>query len=180
VFQNWPILLEEPWRISNADESGKIMSQAQLTSIVQKGQANAHINTSGMREHVTLLANMRADGSCYPPCVIFQAEKLPANILQGSVEGAGVWGQKSGWMEGDAFHKCVTDFWYPLALVRGDIDAINVLLLLVDGHRTHVLKKTIEWAWSTTFSSLCLTFTALTSASPSTSASSGCCGITFD
>jgi hypothetical protein len=145
VLKEHLILLKEPWQISNADESGRMLDVFQRLGIFEKRQKSAHTIVSGNREHCTLLAHIKADGTAYPPCFIFQGKKLPVNCLKNAPPGAGAWCQENAWMDSPAFYHHMTDFYYLLALKEGEISAQKPLLLILDGHKTHVTLDMIEF-----------------------------------
>jgi hypothetical protein len=147
-FEEHPILLEEPWRVSNLDESGRSLDVFQRQGIFEKGQQSAHTLVSGNREHCTLVAHIKADGTAYPPNFIFKGRRLPVNCLINAPPGAMAWCQDNAWMDSDAFYRYLIEFYYPAALKEGEISASKPLLLFVDGHKTHVTSEVIDFGLS--------------------------------
>lgn len=128
------------------DEIGTSLDLSKTTGIVEKGQRDARIQVSGNREHCTMLAHIKADGTAYPPCLIFKGKKVQADILAEAPEGVTVWCQKNAWMEGDAFHEYITENWYPKVSQEVNISEAEPVVLIYDGHKSHIKTETIEFA----------------------------------
>jgi hypothetical protein len=145
IFKEHPIMLQEPSRVSNLDESGRLLDVFQRTGIFEKGQQSAHSCVTGNREHCSLLAHIKADRTAFPPCFIFQGKILAVGVLDGAPPGAGAWCQDNAWMDSPAFLRYLKEFYYPLAIKEGKVSAKKPLLLIFDGQKTHVTSEVIEF-----------------------------------
>lgn len=137
-------LENKPNQIYNLDESGFHMDPAKTKVVTEKGQpAHRTIQGSG-RENTTVLACVNAEGKAMPPLVIFEANKFWSTWIgdesQGMIKGTFFGVSPTGWMTSTVFHE-----WF--VLFTKSVKE-RPILLLFDGHLSHLDIKTIEEARS--------------------------------
>ena len=133
-----------PDRIFNVDETGiSIVPKTSPKIIARKGRRQVGGLTAGERgENVTAEICMSAAGTYMPPMLIFPRVKENQELLNDAPPGA--WGEfhKSGYMQTDIFTK-----WFEKFVQFSKATPENKVLLLLDGHVTHVRNlKVIDMA----------------------------------
>lgn len=128
--------------IYNLDESGFNMDPSKSTVVTEKGKPAQRVIQGSGRENTTVLACVNAEGKALPPLVIFEANKFWSTWVgdesKGMIRGTFFGVSPTGWMTSTVFHE-----WFILftQLVKE-----RPILLLFDGHLSHLDIKTIEAA----------------------------------
>ncbi|XP_060556862.1 uncharacterized protein LOC132717417 [Ruditapes philippinarum] len=131
---NDPCLLSDPSRLYNADESGFPLCPKSGRIIAMKGEKNVYNCTSSNKTQITVLACVSAIGHYIKPMIVYPGERVRADILEGFQEAA-IGRSPNGWMESELFLTWITDVFIPFLDER---QVKRPILLLVDGHSTHV------------------------------------------
>ena len=130
-------LREKPSQIFNMDESGFPLSPKPLKGMFEVGTKNAATVTSGDKAQITVLACISAAGYCLPPMVIWDRKILTPELTNGEIPGTIYGLSKSGWIDQELFDKWFTHHFLHYA------PASRPLLLLMDGHSSHLYPQTI-------------------------------------
>ncbi|XP_033761495.1 jerky protein homolog-like [Pecten maximus] len=125
-------LKNKPERIFNADETGMPLDHKPPKIVKVAGQ-DAHTQTSGNKTNITVVACASASGLLIPPQVIFQGKRgMDQTMFQGMPPGTRVCISPNGWIDSELFETWVTEHFLK------HIPAVRPVLLLIDGHSTHV------------------------------------------
>ena len=130
-----PNLLNDPSRIYNADESGFSLCPHKNSKVVGcKGAPVVYHYGNSDKTQMTVMAAVSASGHFITPMIIFPGQRFSYNPLEGFEEAA--FGRsENGWMDSEVF-VC----WLKNVFIPG-VNAHQVkkpILLLIDGHNTHV------------------------------------------
>lgn len=146
-FENLKNTLEEhdfmnnPHLIFNVDEKGLTVNH-QPPLIVASSDFHPQAVTSGKGKTVTVIGGISASGSSIPPFFIFPGKRMNPQLLNGKSPGADGTVSESGWSNLQIFRQYLSSHF--LKYVPGR-EGQKVLLLL-DGHTTHVSVGLCEWA----------------------------------
>lgn len=135
-------LKDKPGRIYNVDEKGLSLNHKPpkiLTGKTYKAQAV----TGGKSQTVTVIGGGNALGHQIPPYFVFPGVRMQPGFLDGATPGVSANMSESGWSNTDIFHDYMQRHLEPLLPPR---DADNKVLILYDGHKSHVSLSLIEWA----------------------------------
>lgn len=92
---------------------------------------------------VTILGAGNAVGATIPPYFIFPGKRMRTELMEGATPGAYGTVSDSGWSNGEIFRKYLQEHF--LSFTQGR-DPLQPILLLYDGHRSHISMELIEWA----------------------------------
>ena len=128
-----------PHQIWNADETGFPHDPSKCRVIGPRGATSYRITSGPGKDNTTVLACASAAGEVFPPLFIFKGKNFQTtwkgqNALQGTMYAC----NESGWMETDIFYTWLQKF--------VSVVTLRPLLLLVDGHVSHVSGKLIKLA----------------------------------
>ncbi|KAJ8310927.1 hypothetical protein KUTeg_012792 [Tegillarca granosa] len=84
-------------------------------------------------------------GGCLPPYFVFKGQGMRQELLDGCSEGTGGTVSESGWSNSDIFQHYL-DIHFPTYIQKRDEN--QPILLLYDGHRSHLSIGLINWAKS--------------------------------
>lgn len=129
-----PTILTDPSRMYNADESGFSLCVKGSKVIGCKGAPVVYSYGNSDKTQLTVMAASSATGHYVPPMIIFPGQRFSYNPLEGFEEAA-LGRSDSGWMDSEVFCNWLTNVFIPA------IDEKKVkkpVLLLIDGHSTHV------------------------------------------
>ena len=143
-------ILSKPMQIYNMDETGISIVHKPSRVIAEYGRRNvwAVISAEKGKTH-TVLACASAAGYSLPPFMIYPRKKMTARLREGSFPGTVFHCSDSGWVTGELFVK-----WFEF-LVR-TIPPQRPVLLILDGHASHVSINVIELARANSIHMLCL------------------------
>jgi len=124
-----------PQNIYNVDETGITTVQGNAGKVLaMKGRRQVGCLTSGERgQLVTVVVCMNVTGSFIPPLFIFPRQRMKAELMDGSPPGSICVCHPSGWMQMDIFGQ-----WFEHFLTTSGASKLNPVLLILDGHSTHV------------------------------------------
>lgn len=139
-------LSDKPWLIYNVDETGFSTNLRGDRIIVKRGerQANRVICGSG-RDMFTVVACGNAAGQHLPLTVLFGAQHLYLNWIEGASRSTHFLTTPTGWMTKDGFFSWFRDVFIP------NVPAVDSrlgrhLILILDGHTSHFSIPLVELA----------------------------------
>lgn len=136
-------LYDKPERIWNLDESSLSIDPRKVKVVGAVNKASSRTISSPGKENTTILLMCNAAGDKAPPLIIYKGKNVwdqwlapPEHEFKGTVYAA----SKKGWMEGDIFKN------YFLKTVVPTVGSERPVLIIYDGHSTHVTIETLEAA----------------------------------
>ena len=135
-------LHDKPERIYNVDEKGLSTSHKAPGVVAAVGTKPSAI-TSSSRVLVTVLGCGNALGYQVPPYFVFPGARMRQELMEDKTPGADGDVSDSGWSNTDIFRGYVENH---LLKYLPERNAKNPVLLLYDGHKSHVNLGIIEWA----------------------------------
>lgn len=144
-------LLSKPMHIYNADETGfSKVHKSRRKVLARRGQKTVWGITSGERGRThTLLVCASASGHAIPPLIIFPRVRLPCSLKVGAPPGTMFATSKKGWINQDIFSSWL-DFFIKC------VPSERPVLLIYDGHASHLSIEVIEKARANEIHFLCL------------------------
>lgn len=133
-------LADKPHLIFNVDEKGLSVDH-RPPYIVASADHSAQAVTSGKGKTVTVLGCGSASGMAIPPYFIFPGKRMNQDLLKGASPGADGTMSETGWSNSEVFRKYL-EFHF-LKFVPGRND--DSILLILDGHRSHVALGLADW-----------------------------------
>jgi DDE superfamily endonuclease/helix-turn-helix, Psq domain len=146
-FQNLQLCLEEhsladkPHLIFNIDEKG-ITTEHKPPSIIGSASHCPPAVTSGRGKTVTLLGCISASGTSLPPFFVFPGKRMNERLLEGKSPGADGTVSETGWSNHAIFRHYIQNHFVKFIPGRGN----QKVLLILDGHKSHVSVGLCEWA----------------------------------
>ncbi|CAC5404762.1 unnamed protein product [Mytilus coruscus] len=131
-------ILKDASRIYNADESGFPQDPKSGKILAAKGSKNMYSTCSADKSQITVLACMSATAHYLPPMLYFQGS-VSVIILEGFTEAL-LGRTKTGWMDSELFYTWVRDH----LLLQWDRKVKRPVILLVDGHTSHISLETAQ------------------------------------
>ena len=132
------------------DETGLSIVHKPGRVISELGRRNVWAITSAEKGKThTVLTCVSASGFVLPPFVVYPRKRITDNLKVGAVPGTSFNCSNSGWVNADLFYKWLSFF----------VDCIppaRPILLLLDGHSSHVTVEAIELARKHNVHMLCL------------------------
>ena len=121
-------------QIWNADESGFLLCPKISRVIAMRNQKHVYSVRSDRNCQITTLAAANALGNAIPPMHnIYPGKRAPrSNLLKGCVDGAHYERSDKGWMTTKLFYGWLANH------VSKQLPPEHPVLLLVDGHSTHI------------------------------------------
>ena len=144
-------LLSKPMYIYNADETGfSKVHKNRRKVLARRGQKTVWGITSGERGRThMLLVCASASGHAIPPLMIFPRVRLPSSLKEGAPPGTMFATSKKGWINQDIFLSWL-DFFIKC------VPSERPMLLVYDGHASHLSIEVIEKARANDISFFCL------------------------
>ncbi|CAG2209355.1 unnamed protein product [Mytilus edulis] len=125
----------------NVDEKGITLNH-KPPNVVSGIECTTSSVTSGRSSTTTILGCGSASGFAVPPYFVFEGKRMNNELMNGATPGAVGAVSDSGWSNTNIFRQYLTDHFLKYIPGRNND---NVLLLL-DGHKSHVAVDIIEWA----------------------------------
>lgn len=135
-------LSSRPQSIYNVDEKG-IQQNFKPPSVVSDVDSMPSVIMSERSATTTILGCGNALGQHIPPYFIFAGARMRQELLEGCTHGADGTVSQSGWSNGEIFKKYLEDHFLKFSTPRS---AEKPLLLMYDGHRSHISPDIIDWA----------------------------------
>ncbi|CAF1539086.1 unnamed protein product [Adineta ricciae] len=146
-------LFNKPEQIFNCDESGFRDDPGKKNVVVSRDTKYANkVHGGSGKDRTTVLLTISASGICFPPYVIYKARPLhdiwcPRNAIRGTVYNC----TDSGWINEETFFDYLKNMLIPLTK-----NIPHPLLLIFDGHTSHLSLKTARLATGHQIHLLCL------------------------
>ena len=122
----------------NADESGFSLCPKTGKVLAQKGASDVYSLTCSGKDQITTLCAGSASGALIPPMHIFAGQRFAYNPLEGGVPGAYFGKSKNGWIDSELFYGWLANHFATHVKVRP-------VILLIDGHRSHINLETSRY-----------------------------------
>ena len=126
-------LKDRPGRIYNIDEKGLYTSPSPLAIAV----------TSGSRLLVTVIRCGNALGQSVPPFFVFPGARMKPELLEGATPGTDGTVTETGWSNSVVFRRYIEQHLLKYLPKRSPD---NPVLVLYDGHMSHINLGLIDWA----------------------------------
>ena len=134
-------LQEKPQSIYNIDEKG-INTETRPPYVVAGKHYQPQMVMAERSKLVTVIGAGNALGSSIPPFFVFPGQRMLPDLMEGKTVGAEGTVTKSGWSNSDVFRTYMKEHF--LKFVQGRNG--EPILVLYDGHRSHIGIDLIEWA----------------------------------
>ncbi|XP_053376521.1 uncharacterized protein LOC128547554 [Mercenaria mercenaria] len=138
-------------QIYNVDETGMNTVHQPAKVIGQKGKKNIHSKTSGDRgENVTAVVCASASGHFIPPMIIFKGQRLNKGIVSNAPTNTLFATSKSSFIDRELFQD-----WFENHFLKY-LPSTRPVLLILDGHTSHIGLRTLTLAKENKIEILCL------------------------
>lgn len=134
-------LTDKPHMIFNVDEKG-ISQDHTPPQVISGTLVHPPAVTSGKSSTVTILGCGSASGMAVPPYFVFPGKRMISDLLQGATPGADGCVSDSGWSNSEVFRNYLEHHFMKFVPTHSD----QKILLLLDGHKSHVSVGLVEWA----------------------------------
>ena len=134
-------LLDKPHLIFNMDEKGISVNHKPPCVVASSDHCPPAV-TSGKGKNVTLLGCGSASGASIPPYFVFPGKRMLPELLDGATGGANGTVSETGWSNSAVFRTYLETHFVKFMPGRGD----QKVLLLLDGHKSHVSIGLADWA----------------------------------
>lgn len=144
-------LIVKPSQIYNADETGVTIVHKPSKVVAQLGRRNVPSLTSAEKGKThTVLACVSANGQVLPPFMIYPRKRpVPEKMREGAYPNTIFQVSENGWITKDLFFEWLKQFVQMIPPLRP-------VLLILDGHGSHITIDVIEYARSNEIHLLCL------------------------
>ena len=134
-------LTNRPERIFNVDENG-LSTSHKPPAVVTRVTLKPPAITSGSRQTVTVIGCGNGLGKSTPPFFIFPGSRMRQELLEGGCPGVNGDVTLSGWSSSAMFKKYIEEHLLKYSPQRS---AGNPVLIMYDGHRSHININLINW-----------------------------------
>lgn len=135
-------LRDKPHCIYNIDEKG-VNFQHSPPKVVSDSVSKPPAITSDRSNTITIIGAGNARGTQIPPFLVFPGALMRQELLEGCTDGSDGTVSASGWSNTDIFMQYLQDNF--IHYVQGLSDD-QPILVIHDGHKSHVSPSVIEWA----------------------------------
>ncbi|XP_053383877.1 uncharacterized protein LOC128550038 [Mercenaria mercenaria] len=135
-------LKDKPSHILNIDEKG-LNLEHKPPKIVAGAHYKTQAVTAGRSKTVTVIGGGNALGQQIPPFFIFPGARMQPALMEGAAPEADGTVSESGWSNTEIFGKYMKEHVEPLLPARNNDSPV---LILYDGHKSHVSLGLVEWA----------------------------------
>lgn len=143
-------ILTKPMQIYNVDEVGISVVHKPGKVITEMGRKCVWSVTSAEKgKNHTILACVSASGFVLPPFMIYPRKRIKENIKEGAFPGTSFHCSNKGWVNSELYLD-----WFKFFLAN--IPPARPILLIEDGHSSHISIEVIELARSNNVYLLCL------------------------
>ncbi|XP_052258935.1 uncharacterized protein LOC127863447 [Dreissena polymorpha] len=136
-------LTDKPHLIYNIDETG-IQPEHRPPNVIAATGSKPQAVTSPRSTTTTLIACANAAGNHIPPFFVFKGKRSNPELMNGSSPGSKFTMSESGWSNAEIFQHYLKDHFLP-NVCRGSTDQAPILVIY-DGHSSHVSRQLTEWA----------------------------------
>ncbi len=144
-------LLAKPMQIFNVDQSGVSVVHKPGKVVTELGRRNVWSLTSAEKGRThTILACVSASGFALPPLMIYPRKRaVPEHLREGAAPGTLFRSSENGWINQEIYLE-----WFQFFLKN--IPPTRPVLLIEDGHSSHITIELIELARANDVHLLCL------------------------
>ena len=144
-------LFSKPMQVFNADETGISIVHKPGKVLAQLGRRNIYSITAAERGKThTVLACVSASGYVLPPMMIYPRKRaVPENMKIGAVPNTLFLSSENGWINSTIYLQWLQFF-------VQNIPPLRPVLLIQDGHASHISIEVIEFAQQNGIHMLCL------------------------
>ena len=135
-------LHETPQNIYNIDEKG-INTEYRPPHVVAGSDCKAQTIMSERSKTITVIGGGNALGHQIPPFFVFPGARMIPELMEGKTPGTDGVMSQSGWSNSEIFSQYMKRHFLKYCQGR-NVD--DTMLVLYDGHRSHVSLGLIEWA----------------------------------
>ncbi|XP_041376339.1 uncharacterized protein LOC121388791 isoform X2 [Gigantopelta aegis] len=135
-------LYDKPHLIFNVDEKGITQNHSPPRVVAGRDQHPQAV-TSGKSLTTTIIGCGSASGIAIPPFFVFAGKRKMPELMHGASPGADCEMSDTGWSNSDIFRHYLQDHFIKFIPQR---QPDQHLLLLLDGHKSHVSLDLVEWA----------------------------------
>ncbi len=138
-------LKDKPHCIYNIDEKAVMTGAGKIHNIVAPKGYKAQAVTSERGQNVTVIGCGNAAGASIPPYLVFPGKRMQPDLLKGATAGCdgSVSITGKGYSNTDIFSTYVKTHFFKYVQGR---DPDQHILLIYDGHRSHISLSLIDWA----------------------------------
>lgn len=138
-------LTDKPQHIYNLDETG-LQPDHRPPNVIGPLNTKPQAITSPRSTTTTLIGCVNAVGNSVPPFFVFKGKRMNSDLMDGASTGARGEMSESGWSNLEIFETYLKEHFLPFA--RAGTDTSQPVLLIFDGHSSHVSPTLIKWAQS--------------------------------
>ena len=131
-------LKKKPRQIYNCDETYLPLDYTREKAVTSKGSKNTFCQSYGTSEQITLMCCASAAGIPPPPMIIYSKSFPGGQYRFDGLEDALYAKSDSGWIDTELFYAWMKKIFLKYAVPEGPI------ILLTDGHKTHINIKVID------------------------------------
>ena len=143
-------LKNKPRQLYNCDESFVPLDCSREKAVTMKGAKNVYCQTHGTKEHITLLCCASAAGIPHPPMIIY-AKSFPGGQYRFDGPDDTLYAKsESGWIDSELFMVWIKKIFLKYAVPQRPV------LLLIDGHKSHINIDVIDLCRSNNVILYCL------------------------
>jgi hypothetical protein len=136
-------LADKPQYIYNVDETG-IQPEHRPPNIIAPVKSKPQAITSPRTTTTTVIACGNALGNYIPPYFVFKGKRFNPDFMKGASPGSQAVMSDSGWSNSSIFRGYLETHFLPH--VRRGCNDKQPVLLIFDGHTSHISRELIEWA----------------------------------
>ena len=141
---------EKPRQVYNCDETGFQLDSSRRKVIVPRGTKHAYRQAQGTRDHITVLACLNAAGEDVPPFIIYKGGYPGGPYNKEGVPDALYGKSPAGYIDSELFRKWFVGHFLKFAVKE------RPLLLIMDGHQSHLDPELVRAAQREGVILLCL------------------------
>ena len=132
-------LTGRPMCVWNLDETNVCVDAKTTKIVAPKGEKAARVTATSGRENHTVMTAVSADGDVYPPLIVFKGVYMMSSWKAQTVyPGTEIAASENGWMTSAIFFNWLQRFCKTITQ--------RPLLLIYDGHSTHLIYDVIKLA----------------------------------
>ncbi|XP_038064724.1 uncharacterized protein LOC119735094 [Patiria miniata] len=139
-------LKDAPERIFNVDEKGLKQNHSPPFIVGSSSSSTPLAVTSGRGMTVTIIGAGNALGQQVPPYFVFPGQRMRQELLNGCLPGTDGTVSESGWSNTAVFMTYLSTHFLKYMYVTASRTEDEPILLLYDGHRSHINLPLIDWA----------------------------------
>ena len=144
-------LISKPMQVYNSDETGVTIVHKPGKVLAELGRRHVYSVTSGEKGRThTVVSCISASGFVLPPCIVYpRKKKVPDNLKEEALPDTLFCNSDNGWINSDIYLE-----WFKFFL--RSIPPVRPVLLIQNGHTSHISIELIELARANDVCILCL------------------------